>query len=354
MNDKIFRILSLDGGGIRGIIPCRIMQFIEEQTGTPISRFFNVIAGTSTGGIITLGLTTENELGQNTFSAKDMKNLYLEYGSAIFSGRKGGILSKISPTLFDKPYDNSQIEDILKHKFGKQMLSDASTNVLITTYDIQRGKPFYFSSRLARENSDEDFPLTDIARSTSAAPTFFKPSVLETEENGQVSFVDGGVFANNPAILAYSEAKELWKRSRKREVIEMNSGTTKGFNPVVSADDDDFPFFMLSIGTGYTKSSIDGTIASEWRNKDWFEPLMTDIFMRGVAESTHFTMQHLLPDYQNGDKRYVRLDMELPESSAAMDNSAPENLKNLERIAEIFIEKNRKLLMGICDKLSVK
>jgi len=352
MKANKINILSLDGGGIRGIIPCRIMQFIEEQTQTPISKFFNVIAGTSTGGIITLGLTAENDSGENAFSAIDMKELYLEHGSAIFSGRKGGILSKISPTLFNRPYDNSKIEEILKDRFGNQRLSDATTNVIITTYDIQRGRPFYFSSRLALVNQDEDFAITDVARSTSAAPTFFKPSVLDTEANGEVSFIDGGVFANNPAILAYNDSKELWNEKRITQApVEQHKGT-KGFDPVVSADDDDFPFFMLSIGTGYTKSSIEGTKASKWRNKDWFEPLMTDIFMRGVAESTHFNMQHLLPDYRSGEKRYIRLDMELPQAAAAMDNGLPENVRNLEKIAEKFIEENKDLLLNICNKLT--
>ncbi|PWS33358.1 patatin-like phospholipase family protein [Pedobacter paludis] len=352
MNSKKLNILSLDGGGIRGIIPCRIMQFIEEQTGKPISKFFNVVAGTSTGGIITLGLTAENDEGENVFSAADMKSLYLEHGSEIFSGRKGGILSKISPTLFNRPYDNSKIEAILEERFGKQMLSNAKTNVIITTYDIQRGRPFYFSSRLAQNNPSEDFAIKDVARSTSAAPTFFKPSVLETEANGEVSFIDGGVFANNPAILAYNEAKELWKLQRQALTPATFASGTKGFDPVVSADDDDFPFFMLSIGTGYTKSSIEGTQASKWRNKDWFEPLMTDIFMRGVAENTHFNMQHLLPDYRSGAKRYIRLDMELPEQAAAMDNGKAENVKNLEKIAEKFIEDNHELLISICNRLT--
>lgn len=158
-----FKILSIDGGGIRGIIPCIMLKFIEEQTGNPISSMFNVISGTSTGGIISLGLTKPDEYDRNMYSAEKMLGLYLDHGKKIFPPREKDILSRISGALFDKPYDASGIESLLLEYFGDTKLKDALTSVLITTYEIGVGKPFYFSSRLAQNDEKENILYREVA-----------------------------------------------------------------------------------------------------------------------------------------------------------------------------------------------
>lgn len=345
-----FKILSIDGGGIRGIIPCTILKFIEEQTNYPISSLFNVIAGTSTGGIIALGLSIRDEKGSNLFTAGDMLSLYVNNGKQIFSKRNGDLLSWISGQLFNKPYDSSQIETLLDTYFSDFRLKDCFPNLLVTAYEIEKGKPFYFSSRLAKLDSREDFSLKEIARSTSAAPTYFKPSKVAYDQKEELAFIDGGVFANNPSVLAYSEAREIWKAKNRSKLFTREAGT-KPFDPVVAADDHDLPFYMLSLGTGYCRNKISKTEVEKWRNKDWFEPLMTNIFMRSVAESTDFTMKHLLPPYANGEPRYRRLNMEISEAYSEMDNASDENIDKLMDIAGKFVKDNESRLLEICQIL---
>jgi patatin-like phospholipase/acyl hydrolase len=346
MHRPQFKILSIDGGGIRGVIPCIILRFIEGQLGRSISSTFDLIAGTSTGGIIALGLGKADAAGQNAFSAQDMIDLFVEHGSTIFSRRRQDFLgwvstfNKTTGELFKKPYDSVNIEFILKKYFANNRLSDLLADVLITTYEIKRGTPFYFASRLAKANKKENLLLREIARSTSAAPTFFEPSLVRYDKRYNLAFVDGGVFANNPSILGYSEGKELWKRR-----------IDKGFEPEVLADDKDFPFYMLSIGTGYYLNKIPIEKAKGWRNKDWIEPLLSDVFMRSVAESTHFTMRHLLPFYSDGTPRYERLDFEIPKENSLMDDASPKNVEKLCKLAERFVERNKERLLAICDYL---
>jgi uncharacterized protein len=343
-----YKILSIDGGGIRGVIPCAILKYIEKQTDEPISSLFNLIAGTSTGGIIALGLTMAGANKRNAYSAAQMLNLYIENGSSIFPGRSKDILSRLSEKIFSKPFDSRGIETVLNQYFGESVLKNALTEVLVTTYDIESGRPFYFSSRLAKLDTSEDFPIRTVARSTSAAPTYFQPSIVNYKEGDDVAFVDGGVFANNPSILAYAEAKELWNTQMANIKVapEKNS---KAFGAKASPSDHDLPFYLLSIGTGYTTNPIDGLKANKFRNKDWFEPLMTNIFMRSVAESTHYTMQYLLPSYSSKTNRYQRLDFEIQKEISNMEDASAENIERLLEAADRYIENNKSILDSICE-----
>jgi len=241
-------------------------------------------------------------------------------------------------------YDSSNSEHILVKYFKDHKLSEVKTDVLVTTYDIEVGKPFYFSSRLAKladPKEKEDFMIREIARSTSAAPTYFEPSILQGKPGDELVFVDGGVFANNPSILAYAEGKEIYK-----------SLTIKAFNPVVQATDDDLPFYMLSIGTGTSPKSISGDDATKWRTAEWLNPLLSSVFMQSVAESTHYTMQHLLPPYADGSLRYQRFNMVIPEENSEMDDASEKNIDRLCEIADAYITENQDALMGVCEILT--
>lgn len=351
MGNPKYKILSIDGGGIRGIIPCTILKYIEEKTGRPVSGLFNLLAGTSTGGIISMGLTTPDSNKQNAFSAGAMRDLYVNHGKDIFSKRPKDILSWLSGKLFNNTYSSQNFENLLDHFFGEAMLKNSLANVLVTTYEIEKGRPFYFSSRLARTDEKENISLKDIARSTSAAPTYFKPSVVRYDEKSDLAFVDGGVFANNPSILAYCEAKELWK-AKLEKTLEKVSFDKKGFDAVVTADDNDLPFYLLSIGTGYTANQLKLSSVKNFRNKDWIEPLLTNVFMRSVSESTDFTMQHLLPPYLDGSLRYKRLNLEIPKEYSEMDDASEKNIKNLLAIADKFVKENEPELDKICEIVS--
>ena len=353
MKKHHFRILSIDGGGIRGIIPCIILKEIQSRLRRDISNVFDVIGGTSTGGIIALGLSARkpgNRL-QNAFRVKDMLKLYKDHGKEIFGSRpfksyKDEILS-LHPKLSDileKPYDAKGLEQLLQDKFGNAMLNETLTNIIVTSYDINKGESFYFSSRQAK-NSNENFYIKDVARATSAAPTFFKPKEIKREKDHLV-LVDGGVFANNPSVLAYSEAKNLWYEQGEKVFSNTEDADTE--KPV--ANDRDLPFFMLSIGTGQFKKGIETEKLK--KSKDWIEPLLKQIFMDSVSENTHYTMKHLLPKFSDGTPRYYRLNVDLS-YNIEMDDVSDENLKNLEEIAEEYIAKPRtqELLDEICGHL---
>lgn len=235
-------------------------------------------------------------------------------------------------------------------KFYHAELADVIKDVIITSYDINSGKPFYFQSRLAKEEKNKNqVPVVEnqlirtIARSTSAAPTFFNPSVVQIDNKDAV-LVDGGVFANNPALIAFGEAKELWR-------IKNQKG--KAYSAVVGKDDDDVPFFMLSIGTGKTTMPITEDDVKDATAKTWIKPLIKSVLMDGVAASTHYSMQYILPKYQNDVPRYLRLDIDLDKyktdyvNIGAMDDASPEHIAILLKAANDFVNENKPLLKSL-------
>ena len=161
-------ILSVDGGGIRGIIPAIILAEIERKTNKPISQLFDLMAGTSTGGIVVAGLCKKDSLGKLQYSANDLVNLYQEYGPYIF--KSSFLRRSVFSWLNGAQYSHQNIEKILDKYFENATLADTTNNLLLTSYDIQNNCPFFFKSWKEDRNLVK---LRDALRATTAAPTYF-------------------------------------------------------------------------------------------------------------------------------------------------------------------------------------
>lgn len=179
--NKKYIILSIDGGGVRGIIPARILQEIEKQTGKQIYQMVDTISGNSTGGIIALALVAPNQnkvdssLSHNKFNAKDLVDLYRNQSKDIF--QKSFLRNiKIGYGAWGPRYDRSNLDKILSNKFGNTMLSETLKPVLIFSFSLNTSEGHIWNSQLSKQNPQKDFYLKDIAAATSAAPTYFAPS----------------------------------------------------------------------------------------------------------------------------------------------------------------------------------
>jgi patatin-like phospholipase/acyl hydrolase len=220
-------LLALDGGGLRGIIPARVLEALEERTGLPTCRLFDLVAGTSTGGILALALTMPKaDRSGPRWSASDLVTLYRTRGPEIF--RRSLWHSLVTLRGFAGPkYSARPIEAVLREYFGTARLSDALTAVLVTSYDTAAAGPYLFKSYRERSleipgsGLPDDHLMWRAARATSAAPTYFPPFRLESAEGGgQVrSLVDGGVYANDPAMCALADAYKLFGRFRSRYLV---------------------------------------------------------------------------------------------------------------------------------------
>lgn len=198
-----FRILSIDGGGIRGIFPATLLAGLEG--GIPpshrIADYFDLIAGTSTGGIIALGLA-------NGLRASDIRDLYVERGSKIFPPARDGALGFVARKLrgvrrlVHYRYDRDALSKMLRETFGNRTLAESSARLCVPAVDGRFGETYIFKTPHHPDfKKDASERLTKVAASTAAAPTFFRPL-----EDGGYTFLDGGLFANDPIMVALVDA----------------------------------------------------------------------------------------------------------------------------------------------------
>jgi len=321
----MIKILSIDGGGIRGIIPAMLLAEIERRTKQPVARLFDLVAGTSTGGILALGLTIPRSGGSQLYGADEFVRMYEQEGRRIFSRSLARTLLAID-NLTWKKYSSTGIESVLREYFGDSRLRDSVTNVLITSYEIERRFPFFFKSASARERLDYDFPARDVARATSAAPSYFEPMQLLTGTAAHhYTLIDGGVFANNPAACALVEAR--------------------------ATHPEDGDYLVVSLGTGALLRSLPVSIAKYWGAARWAKPLL-DVVFDGVSSTVDYQLQQLLPGAPAEQRRYYRFQTTLDSHNHSLDNASPENITSLKGLGSALIESKSDDLDQLCDVLT--
>jgi patatin-like phospholipase/acyl hydrolase len=196
---KRFRLLSLDGGGIKGAFTASVVAALEEDSGKSMADYFDLITGTSTGGIIALGLG----LG---LPAKDIVRFYQEHGPTIFPctslvSRWRGIFRWLTRPKHSHEVLNAALEQVL----GDRKLGESKCRLVIPTYDANAGRIFLLkTAHHERLKYDYQALMVDVALATAAAPTYFSASPFPTHQNA--SYVDGGVWANCPALVGITEA----------------------------------------------------------------------------------------------------------------------------------------------------
>ena len=304
-------ILSIDGGGIRGLVPAIILDYIEreinkEGSSVGLAEFFDVIAGTSTGGIIALGLNVPATENKPVYAAYQFRQIYEEEGPTIFASDAknwfgtGGII---------KPkYDNNPLVDVCQKYFLHHRLKESVSHPLIISYAIgddsentQTG-PLFFTKEDYYLKGAKEVLMTEVARATSAAPSYFSPATIKI--NGKITrAIDGGVIENNPALVAFNYAKNF------------NRPNT----------------FLLSIGTGEKEKDLFSAkmLATDQIALGHFGKRLIDVFIEGKSQSVHQQLQKLI-DPEKGT--YLRLQTKLGANSIELDNIKKINIKNLIRI----------------------
>ncbi len=330
------KILSIDGGGIRGIIPGQVLVALEsklqKKTNNPEARladFFDFFAGTSTGGILTcIYLCPDGEGGKAKFSAQEAVDLYIKKGDDIFDVSLWQKLHSFQGVA-DEKYDAGPLEKNLKHYFKDTRLSELLKPCIIPAYDIRRRKAHFFAQHdYILKGEGFDFLVRDVCRATSAAPTYFEVASVKSVNGISYPLVDGGVYVNNPALCAYSEIRNSKGRSIAKNM------------------------FIVSLGTGSENKPYEYDTAKNWGSIGWVRPLI-DIMMAGASETTNY---HLVKMFSAVKKieQYVRIQpANMGDANPEMDDGSKVNIDallevgketaqncdaELERIADILIE----------------
>ncbi|MFN7662739.1 MAG: patatin-like phospholipase family protein [Alphaproteobacteria bacterium] len=313
-------VLSVDGGGVKGLIAAKILEHLEQKTGKRISDIFDIYVGTSTGGLISLFLNTPTETGEPAYNATDLVAMYRNLAGTIFShsnyfrkmrGMGGVLTSRYSA----KPY-----EQILKRYFKNVTLKQLLNPVAVTSVDIENQKPFIFNSIKAVKGKQENFFVWEAARATSAAPTFFKPFKIRLRDGEVLTLADGGVGINNPSMLGILMARELYPNAQ----ILLVSFSTR-----VSQSKTDFR----------TRGPLGGGSLSLNKKGANLETLVGNL-MDVPAENAENTTRELLG--REGSV-YIRIQAEPQIKDIRMDDGSKKALDALEAIAQDMIENDREL-----------
>jgi predicted acylesterase/phospholipase RssA len=250
-----FKILSLDGGGVRGAFAASLLACVEEDLTKPVGEYFDLIAGTSTGGILALALAMR-------IPAAEIVKLYVDNGPKIFPR---SIIPDRLRQLFRGKYSPRELQKALGRVFGESILGDAKNRLLIPAFDINAGKIHIFkTAHSPRFTKDHKRLVVDVAMATAAAPTYFPRHLLP---NG-VPLVDGGVWANNPVGLAAVEA-------------------------VTTLQADPHDVKILSIGCPSAPLNLHREMPRFWGLKSYGVQLI-DLFMMGQSHGSYGTAKLLI------------------------------------------------------------
>ena len=328
-------ILSIDGGGIRGLVPATVIQALssmlkEMGDERPLYSHFDLVAGTSTGALIALALVMDDigvqkdegpgipvyrTVRKGLFSSRRIldgyivrsadpqcfQRLYLDNAKRIFSSR-----GRFLGAVFSDKYDPASLEDFLRASYRDTRLSDALVPVMVVSYDSLSGR----GEVLASFNEWKDMYTRDAARASSAAPLYFPPFQTKTPDGRDAFLLDGGIMANDPALLAYVQARRLYPGCRRFHILSLS--TARGvytFNP---------------------KDSLTGMAG-------WAEPVMK-MYPNAQMDLVGQTLSSL------DDVDYVRIAGQLTKEKIRLDDTRPESMQILIDGAKRLVEENGRVL----------
>lgn len=206
-----FKILALSGGGYRGLYAAQVLADLEQHTGEPIGRYFDLISGTSIGGIVGLAVAYEVPM-------KEVVEMFKSHGQDIFK-KQFSLFSILRST-----YSNKGLQKQISKMFGEKKIGDLKHNVIIPAINYSAGKPVVFKTpHHPSFKRDLHLRILDVAMATSAAPIFFPKYSFDS-----ANYVDGGLYANNPSLLAIHEAKHFFG-VKKEDISLLHVGTLSSY-----------------------------------------------------------------------------------------------------------------------------
>jgi len=329
---KKFRILSIDGGGLRGVVPLTILKKIEELSGKRIYELFDFIAGTSTGGLIASAISIKNPDNPEVplYSLDDVVNVYRERGREIFPPNHNFFESAIS--IFKHRFEPTGIDKVLNDITSEYTMNDCLNNIMICAYDLENNMPLFLKSRNAHLYPEKNIRLYHACRATSAGPTYLPSYIFDypNKETLTRNCIDGGVFVNNPSFAALTEfSKHL------------------SYYLPGSTDFDLNQTFLLSLGTGSYTGKISDLEAMESGLAFWAQHI-TEVMMHGVNTSTDYGMRELMV---NGNYLRMSIHIDSPEH-ADMANSSEETFNYLIETTNDMIREKEDDLKDFINKIS--
>jgi patatin-like phospholipase/acyl hydrolase len=287
--------LALDGGGVRGIFTAALLAGLEEDVGSPVANHFDLVVGTSTGGIVALALGAG-------LTPREILDFYIDERGAIFAGPQ--LLANVRQ-LFRAKYRPDGLEAALKRVFGERLLGESRLPLVIPSYNLGENAVYLFKTpHHPRLRRDFRAPMWAVAMAATAAPTFFPAFRLPNE---QVRLIDGGVWANNPGMVGVTEAVSMFGCALP-DIRVLSVGTTTTLAP--------------------RPSKLDDAGLMRWARRT----NVVEVLLAGQSAGAFAQVQHLI-----GSENAHRLDPPAPPELASLDHcDAPELVGKAAHHSRVF------------------
>jgi patatin-like phospholipase/acyl hydrolase len=317
-DDRLVRILCIDGGGIRGMVPTIMLTALQERLDRPVVEYFDVVAGTSTGGLLAAGLCAPADPGGPRYTLEDILGFYTRDCHRIFHRSTVWKIESVDGMAKPK-YPADGIEGFLQDRFGDLELKDALRHLVLMSYDIRRREPWFFCSSRASRDPACNFLVRDACRASTAAPTFFPAAQVTSMAGESHELIDGGVCANDPVLAGFAEAETLFPGCRAQ---------------------------IVSLGTGNVTRSLDGSEAANWGAAGWALHIL-DLLSDGQSRMSEACMRSLMRRAHPHGSDYWRLQPELPPDLGHMDDTNAAHLDGLERVTRAYCRQQAATLEAI-------
>lgn len=327
------RILSLSGGGVKGIAELVVLSEIEERTGKSISELFAIITGTSVGGLIGALLTIPKEPGSNIakYSAKDALKIFTDAAPKIFEHHWYDGIKQI----FTHKHSQGPLKEILDHHLSELRLDDTTSRLIIPVTDLasKDNEVKIFDSH---DSYSPHIRVQDVLLATTAAPTYFKPVTnkehikgYENQEDALYAYADGGLGANRPAYEALKILKNGYSREENAKILDDTMVLSLNF-------DNDY-----EASSSIPKIGFDGVIG--WLVKG-------NLVSRLMQSSEDRSTEEVRLDLP-GEDEFVEVKLPITKETSSLDNSSLKNLDALVAVGRKYIEDHTEQLQKLCDNL---
>lgn len=318
-----YRILSLDGGGVRGIIPALWLQHLEQRLGYPLRNYFDLIAGSSTGAIIACAISAG-------IPTSRIVQFYREESAEVFPAPASRLWNRVLRTLSEgvsaPRYSDEGLARVLQRVFGNTRFAELTVKpTLVTSYNTLNREAVVFKNT---KPLHANLPVWEICKASASAPSFFPAHVMQIGEQ-KVPLVDGGVVANNPTACAIAEGVRINATISNSNRIDLSN------------------FIVASFGTGASTRPISIAESQEWGALEWAIPIV-DVLFDGSADAVDYIASYLL-----ADEHYFRFQTPLTTAYDDLDRADPINLNALTELATTYLAQDGKAQLDrLADLLS--
>ncbi len=332
-------ILAIDGGGIRGVVPAAILDYLEKQIKhikqsktIKIGSYMDLVGGTSTGSIIgsMMLLPCDKNKAVPKYSMEEITQMYIDMGPDVFKSHFWHNIKTLWG-LFGPKFPASNIEPAFLRMLNHYKLKDLIKPCLFNAYDIDKRRVNIYTNH---DNTQKyaDYYVKDVIRGSTSIPAYFPPAYFNVgmETN---TLVDGGVFANNPAMVSYIEAIKETSKKKGR-------GRKKSPHNIL----------VISLGTGNSKKKkYPYKKAKKWGMVRWVFPIL-DILLSGSSDVVDYEMTKLF-EACGASENYVRINPPLHYSTAPSTDASKKNITNLLKDVNAYIKENKKFLDDLAQRI---